>query len=124
MIYDATACPQDIAYPTDVALLNKSREVTEAIIDQLHAINPQGKKPRSYRKVARKRFLKVAQNKRPSREVIRKGSGKPCKTQREEPGWGKVWAGQKCIRDEPGQGKAIMKTTLLIYENHHVIQAI
>lgn len=73
MIYDATACPQDIAYPTDVGLLNKSREITEVIIDELHAANPQGKKPRTYRKIARKRYLKVAQNKNPSRKVIRKG---------------------------------------------------
>lgn len=73
MIYDATACPQDIAYPTDIRLLAKSREITEAIIDELHAANPQGKKPRTYRQVARKRYLKVAQNKNPSRKVIRKG---------------------------------------------------
>lgn len=73
MIYDATACPQDIAYPTDIGLLNKSREITEAIIDELHVKSPQGKKPRTYRKVARKRYLKVAQNKNPSRKTIRKG---------------------------------------------------
>ena len=73
MIYDATACPQDIAYPTDLRLLNKSREITEAIIDELHAINRQGKKPRTYRKVARKVYLKVAQNRNPSKKVIRKG---------------------------------------------------
>ena len=66
-------CPQDIAYPTDIRLLAKSREITEAIIDELHATNPQGKKPRTYRKVARKRYLKVTQNKNPSRKVIRKG---------------------------------------------------
>jgi hypothetical protein len=54
-------------------LLNKSREITEAIIDELHEANPLGKKPRTYRKVARKRFLKVAQNRNPSRKVIRKG---------------------------------------------------
>ena len=73
MIYDATACPQDIAYPTDLRLLSKSREITEAIIDELHAANRQGKKPRTYRKVARKAYLKVAQNKNPSKKVIRKG---------------------------------------------------
>jgi hypothetical protein len=51
-------------------LLNKSREITEAIIDELHEANPLGKKPQTYRKVARKRFLKVAQNRNPSRKVI------------------------------------------------------
>ncbi|SDA97637.1 Transposase DDE domain-containing protein [Algoriphagus alkaliphilus] len=73
MIYDATACPQDIAYPTDLRLLSKSREITEAIIDELHAAKQQGKKPRTYRKVAQKAYLKVAQNKNPSKKVIRKG---------------------------------------------------
>jgi IS5 family transposase len=73
VIYDATACPQDIAYPTDLGLLSKSREITEAIIDELHGANRQGKKPRTYRKVARKAYLKVAQNKNPSKKVIRKG---------------------------------------------------
>jgi len=73
VIYDATACRQDIAYPTDIGLLDKSREITEAIIDHLHTANPQGKKPRTYRKVARKSFLRVAQNKNPARKVIRRG---------------------------------------------------
>ena len=73
VIYDATACPQDIAYPTDLGLLNRSREITEKIIDELHQKHPQQKKPRTYRKVARKAYLKVAQNKNPSKKVIRKG---------------------------------------------------
>jgi hypothetical protein len=73
VIYDATACPQDIAYPTDHGLLNKAREVTEAIIDALHLKNNHVKKPRTYREIARKAYLKVAQNKNPSKKVIRKG---------------------------------------------------
>ena len=74
VVYDATACPQDIAYPTDIGLLNKSREITESIvIDKLHAAPPpQWKKPRTYRKIARKRYLKVAQSKNPSQKTIRK----------------------------------------------------
>jgi hypothetical protein len=73
VIYDATVCPQDIAYPTDLGLLNKAREITETIIDHLHVKQPVGKKPRTYRKKARKSYLKVAQNKNPSRMTIRKG---------------------------------------------------
>lgn len=73
VIYDATACPQDIVYPTDLGLLNKAREITEAIIDDLHEKQPQLKKPRTYRKKARKAYLKVAQNKNPSKKTIRKG---------------------------------------------------
>ena len=74
VIYDATACPQDIAYPTDSSLLAKSREITEGIIDELHAANPQGKKPRTYRQVARKRYLKVAQKKVPLEKSFEKVS--------------------------------------------------
>jgi len=73
VIFDATACPQDIAYPTDHQLLNKSREITERIIDVLHHMKIDGKKPRTYRQNARKAYLKVAQNKNPSRKTIRKG---------------------------------------------------
>ena len=72
MIYDATACPQDIAYPTEIGLLNKSREITEAIIDELHTKRQQGMMPRTYQRITRKRYLKVAQNNNPSRKTIRK----------------------------------------------------
>jgi len=74
LIVDATACPQDIAYPTDLNLLNKSREITESIIDKLHVRGET--KPRTYRKIARKNYLQVAQNRNPSRKTIRKGVGK------------------------------------------------
>ena len=73
VIYEATVCPQDIAYPTDLGLLSKAREITEEIIDELHDKNPEGKKPRTYREIAKKAYLKVAQNKNPSKKVIRKG---------------------------------------------------
>lgn len=33
MIIDASAYPQDIAYPTDLDLLNNSREKTEDLMD-------------------------------------------------------------------------------------------
>lgn len=73
VIYDATVCPQDIAYPTDLGLLNKAREITEEIIDELHQKEPLRKKPRTYREIARKKYLKVAQNKNPSKRTIRGG---------------------------------------------------
>jgi transposase, IS5 family len=37
VIYDATACPQDIAYPTDLKLLNDAREKSEQLIDLLYS---------------------------------------------------------------------------------------
>jgi transposase, IS5 family len=73
VLHDATVCPQDIAYPTDLGLLNKAREITEDIIDELHDKNSESKKSRTYREIGRKAYLKVTQNKNPSKKVIRKG---------------------------------------------------
>jgi hypothetical protein len=36
LIVDATACPQDISYPTDLNLLNDAREQSERLIDILY----------------------------------------------------------------------------------------
>ena len=76
VLFDATACPQDIAYPTDLGLLSDAREKTEELIDLIYDQVLHNKKPRTYRKAARKEFLKIAQNKNKSRAAIRKGVGK------------------------------------------------
>lgn len=77
MITDATACPMDIAYPTDLNLLSEAREKTELLIDILYEGIQTGKaKPRTYRQNARKEYLKVAKNKNKSKKVIRKAIGK------------------------------------------------
>ena len=75
-LFDATACPQDIAYPTDLGLLSDAREKAEELIDVIYDRTLHHKKPRTYRKTARKEFLKIAQNKNKSRAAIRKGVGK------------------------------------------------
>lgn len=71
LIVDATACPQDIAYPTDLNLLNDAREKSEELIDFLYSSTLHHKKPRTYREVARKTYLKTAQKKIKSRKEIR-----------------------------------------------------
>lgn len=76
VIYDATACPQDIAYPTDLDLLSSAREKTEQLIDSLYACGLHLKKPRTYRRVARKRYLQTTQKKNKSRKEIRTAVGK------------------------------------------------
>lgn len=48
MISDATACPQDIVYPTDLNLLNDAREKTELLIDVLYDKKLHSKKPIVY----------------------------------------------------------------------------
>lgn len=75
IIFDATACPQDIAYPTDLNLLSEAREKTEQLIDHLYTPDLHEKKPRTYRRVARKRYLNTAQKKNKSRKEIRKAVG-------------------------------------------------
>lgn len=75
IIFDATACPQDIAYPTDLNLLSEAREKTEQLIDQLYTPDLHEKKPRTYRLVARKRYLNTAQKKNKSRKEIKKAVG-------------------------------------------------
>lgn len=72
VLFDATACPQNIAYPTDLGLLNEAREKTEELIDTLSKAGLQPKKPRTYRKIARKEFLKVAQKRKKSKKEIRR----------------------------------------------------
>ena len=71
LIVDATACPQDISYPTDLNLLNDSREKSEELIDLLYLPSRHIKKPRTYRENARKVYLRTAQKKKKSKKEIR-----------------------------------------------------
>jgi len=73
LILDASCAPSDISYPTDLGLLNQARELTEKIIDNLYQpIQGSGeKKPRTYRKKARKDYLAVARKRKPSQNQIR-----------------------------------------------------
>jgi hypothetical protein len=75
IILDATACPQDIAYPTDLDLLSDARKKSEELIDKLYSSTLHPKKPRTYRRIARKLYLKTAQKKNKSRKQIRKALG-------------------------------------------------
>ncbi len=76
MIVDATCTPADIAYPTDLTLLNEARQKTEEIIDTMHApFMGVRKKPRTYRQKARKAYLAVAKQKKPGYKKIRKAIG-------------------------------------------------
>lgn len=73
VLVDATCAPADVAYPTDLNLLNEAREKLEAIIDTLHEpVIGQTAKPRTYREKARKQFLAVSKQRRPGPQVIRK----------------------------------------------------
>lgn len=71
LITDATACPQDIAYPTDLNLLNDAREKAEELIDVLYKPHLHSSKPRTYREKARKDYLHTAQKKKKSKQEVR-----------------------------------------------------
>jgi IS5 family transposase len=74
-LMDATACPQDIAYPTDLNLLNDAREKSEILIDIIYVKELHGKKPRTYREKARTVYLHTAQKKSKTGKIVRKGVG-------------------------------------------------
>jgi len=75
LIIDATVAPSDIGYPTDVDLLNRSRELAEELIDILWQQVTSGKKPRTYRQVARKKYLAFTHQRKPNKKKIRKAVG-------------------------------------------------
>ena len=67
LLIDATCAPADIRFPTDLGTLNEGREKLEKIIDELHGpLIGKEVKPRTYRKKARKQFLKTAKRKKVS----------------------------------------------------------
>ena len=71
MIVDATCAPSNIKYPQDTELLNEARENTEGMIDGMHD-SKEGKRPRTYRKLAHKNYLKFARSKKHTGKLIRK----------------------------------------------------
>ena len=89
LILDATVAPQAIRYPTDLSLLNEAREFSERIIDTLYPETelkttpgmeevgrrrtPKPKKPRTYRKKARKAYLALVKQRRPAAKARRRG---------------------------------------------------
>jgi hypothetical protein len=73
LIIDATCTPADITFPTDLKILNTSREKSEEIIDVLHRpLKGKQKKPRTYRKRARKEYLSAAKSKKLPKSKRRK----------------------------------------------------
>ena len=69
---DATIADAHIKYPTDLSLLNDSREKSEQIIDEICkklAIT----KPRTYRREARKNWLNLSKSKKKSYKQIQIG---------------------------------------------------
>ena len=113
MIVDATCAPSNIHYPQDVSLLNEARENAEKLLDALH--DPaDGKKPRTYRKRARKDYLKYARCRKHTAKMTRKAIGKQLSY---------LWRDLKAIDDKLLLGKPLtarqverLNTLRTIYE--------
>lgn len=71
LIMDATCCPADISYPQDVNLLNETRNKLEGIIDEVCEAQFL-QKPRTYRKQARKAYLRLSKSKKRTKKQLRK----------------------------------------------------
>lgn len=71
LILDATCAPQNIEFPQDINLLNETREKLEGFIDAVCS-RENLDKPRTYRKNARRDYLKLARNKKRTTRRIRK----------------------------------------------------
>ena len=72
MILDATCAPQNIRFPTDASLLNEGREKAEEIIDTLHDMGlSEGKKPRTYREKARRKYNSFSKSRKKTVKLIR-----------------------------------------------------
>lgn len=64
LLMDATVAPQNIAFPTDLNILNDVRKKSEQLIDLLYHASLHGKpKPRTYRKNARRDYLNTVKKK-------------------------------------------------------------
>ena len=72
LILDATCTPVDMRFPTDVSLLNEARERLEEIIDkQYEELGKAQDKPRTYRRKARKEYLRFARARKRSIKMVR-----------------------------------------------------
>ena len=76
LLVDATIADQYIKYPNDVELLQDSREKSEEMIDFLYGQKRQDKKPRTYRRNARKDYLNFAKKKNRTQKEIRRSERK------------------------------------------------
>ena len=73
LILDATCAPQNIRFPTDASLLNEAREKAEDVIDKLHEMGlSKGKKPRTYREQARRKYNSFSKNRKKTVKLIQK----------------------------------------------------
>ncbi|RMG75136.1 MAG: IS5 family transposase [Bacteroidetes bacterium] len=84
LFIDAMVCEQMIAYPTDLGLVNRSREEAERLIDLIYEPVLGQSKPRTYRRKARKDYLATGKKRNKSKKELRKAIGKQLNDLRRE----------------------------------------
>lgn len=72
LLLDATVAEQQIEYPTDLKLLNESREQLETMIEKV-CKEGRLRKPRMYKNIARQQYLTIAKKKKKTKKNIHKG---------------------------------------------------
>ncbi len=72
LLVDATVAEQQIEYPTDLKLLNESRQQLERMIAKV-CKDGKLRQPRMYKNKARQQYLNVAKKKKKTKKDIRKG---------------------------------------------------
>lgn len=72
LLLDATIAEQQIEYPTDLKLLNESREQLERMTEQV-CKSGNLHQPRMYKNKARQQYLTLAKKKKKTKKQIRKG---------------------------------------------------
>jgi len=72
LMIDATVAEQQIEYPTDLKLLNESRQQLERMIKQVYNAAELAM-PRTYKRKARRQYLMIAKKKNKTKKEIRKG---------------------------------------------------
>jgi hypothetical protein len=73
---DASIADQYITAPNDLKLVNRAREETERLVDELYKKGEFEKKPRTYRRVARKEYLGLSKKRNKHRRELRVMLGK------------------------------------------------
>jgi hypothetical protein len=122
LIMDATCAPQNIRFPQDASLLNEARENLEKMIDDLHKPED-GKKPRTYRKNARRDYLNLVKCKKKSAKQIRKAIGKQLRYIKRDLGIIRIYLlnGKtltKCQEERLGTIQMAYAQQLQMHENH------
>lgn len=118
LVLDATCCPADIAYPQDIDLLNQAREKTEKTVDELCKMTGQ-KKPRMYRKCARRDYLRLSKSKKRRARTIRSAVRKQLQYIRRDIGYIAELV-QKGAKVSPKQAERLNIVTT-VYEQQRIM---